>query len=41
MTSFEEDFGHDPELARRIVGDPYKAPEQVKQAQEFLDSLKD
>jgi hypothetical protein len=39
MTSFEAAFGPDVELARRIVGDPYKAPEQVQQAQEFLDTL--
>jgi hypothetical protein len=38
-TQFELDYGHDPKLAKRIVNDIFKAPEQRKEAQEFLDSL--
>jgi len=38
-TQFERDFGHDPELAARMVKDVFKAPEQRAEAQEFLDSL--
>lgn len=40
-TQFERDFGHDPELAARMVKDVFKAPEQRAEAQEFLDSLKE
>jgi hypothetical protein len=39
QTQFEQDFGHDSELARRMVKDPFKAPEQRQEAQDFLDSL--
>lgn len=36
---FELDYGYDPELAKQMINDPFKAPEQRKEAQEFLDSL--
>lgn len=39
LTQFELDFGYDPRLAMNMVNDPFKAPEQRSEAQEFLDSL--
>lgn len=36
MTPFERDFGADPQLALRMLEDPFKAPEQKQQAAEYL-----
>jgi len=38
-TQFELDYGHDVALARKMVDDPFKAPEQRQEAKEFLESL--
>ena len=40
-TQFELDYGHDVRLAKSMVQDMFKAPEQREEAQEFLDSLKE
>lgn len=37
VPKFVRDFGDDIELARRMAADPYKAPEQKHEAQEFID----
>lgn len=35
-TQFELDYGYNVELAKRMVNDIYKAPEQRQDAKEFL-----
>lgn len=39
VTQFEKDYGYDVRLAKRMVGDVFKAPEQQREAQEFLDEI--
>jgi hypothetical protein len=36
MTTFEKTYGSDPQLALRILEDLFKAPEQKREAAEFL-----
>lgn len=36
MTQFEKDYGRDPQLALRMLEDIFKAPEQKREAAEFL-----
>ena len=39
VSTFEDEYGDDIELAERFLTDPFKAPEQRRQAEEYLGRL--